>query len=510
MISLMARIKAKKILTEKFRLFDCFHFITKRKKIFHLTNHFLFLIYFIPLFLFINPLQSESYSSHRLDDHLYRNGGGKIPRPISRLTANEGSNHFEHNPKASEGVGIWKYNLYTQSRFRSLRANRKEDRESRYEGYGSLEPELQWNRDGWLRPYIILSPKIGGVEEQRIQKNKTTIYDFEAMVGMDLSSLGVKSHLQFGRGFHRLDSYGFVLAERMNSIDLGIIFTLFNLQLGVSAIAGNFSSDNLTLTPEDWKTNRQTITGGAFFVEHKDRINTNLLIYGYQMISPKLIPDTNKNLERGEDSKYIGADSRFLLHDFGLYLELGGTSQHTKEDFYLSNLFQSETTLKRILFNTYGKIGWIWEYWTFESSVLIQSKDGYRPMNGAPRYMGGASSILLGWTSLGGVANIDKRGMEMVGLYLDKKWNLGASFGWHTSLYVNTANLEFGRGYEGILHATKLGIAGIFNPKSFILGSVAYAKVFPREKISPLIDELPEKDSAKEYLKFYLSAGLSF
>ncbi len=506
----MASIKSKKKLADRFELFDCFHFITKNGKKKHLTKYFLFLIYFFSLILLINPLKSESYSSYRLDDHLYRNGGGKIPRPISRLTANDGENHFEDNQKTNEGAGIWKYNLYTQSRFRSLRANRKEDRESRYEVSGSLEPELQWNRDGWLRPFIILSPKIGGVEEQRIQKNKTTIYDYEAMVGMDLTSLGLKSHLQFGRGFHRLDSYGFVLAERMNSVDLGTYFTLYNLQLGASGIAGNFSSDNLTLTPDDWKSDRHSIFGGALFGEYKDKITMTLQVYGYQMILSKVLPESNKNLERGEDSKYLGGDSKFLVHALGLYFELGGTSQQTKEDFYISNLYQTETNSQRTLFNTYGKIGWIWEDWTFESAILIQSKEGYRPMTGTPRFMGGASSILLGWTPLGGVTNLDRRGMEMGGFYLDRKWNLGASSGWHTSFYVNTANLEFGRGYEGILHATKLGISGIFDPKSFILGSVAYAKVIPRERISPLVDELSIKDSMKEYLKFYLSAGISF
>lgn len=477
---------------------------TKKEKKSCIRFQFNLLLLAISIGIFSIPfaLQAESYSSHRLDDGLYSQGGGRNNISAPRIQ------EFLNEKKSS--TNNWKLDLYSQSRFRSQKGGRTQDQQSRYEAYGALEPELQWVKASYLQPFLVLAPKIGAAQSQIVQNEKFTIYDFEGIAGLKLPLLPGNSFLQAGRGFQRLDRYGFVFNDRMNFIELGLSQEWMDMSLGFSLVSGNYSSDNLSLTPRDWKEDRRNLWGGHMFIQKNNGSLAYGNLYFYRSLTNKHISTYQDSFVPSESLSYLGADLGSNIFDTKYFLELGGNSLKSYQNLYLPDSYQSSTELSNTLFTTYAKLGWKDENWRLEATGLLQSKQGYFAMSGPLRIMGGETSILLGWNTYAERWNELKRGFQMGGIFIDRRYEILGYSDWHTSLFINSANLELGRGYEGILHLGKKSLFKQEQHRNFFLASIAYAKVLPREKESFIIDEIQVQQKPREFLKFYFSLGLNF
>lgn len=471
-------------------------------------------IYILTIFTVGNlSLQAESYSSHRLDDALYNEGGGRnvsVSKRIQEFDTEISKSISESGAKEKVSNNHWKVDLYSQAKFRSQKGGLSEDKESRYEALGAVEPELLWKNNSYIQPFVVLAPKIGAVQSQIVKNEKFTIYDFEGIAGISLPFVPGNTFLQTGRGFQRLDKYGLVFNSRMNFVELGVNYEWLGNTFGFSLLSGNYSSDTKTFTTSDYKEQRRNIWGGNLNFQKKKGMQAYGNLYYYRSQSNKQIPTYFDSFEPLESISYLGADLGTNIGDSDFYIELGGNSLQTYQNLYLPDSYQSITENKKALYTSYGKFGWKDSNWRFELAGLVQSKEGYYSLSGPLRIMGGDSSILLGWNTYSPRWNEFKPGLQMGGVFLNRAYSMFGISGWHTSLFLNSANIEIGRGYEGILHFTKKGLFSKSEDANFLLASVAYANVIPREKVAYIIDEIQKDQDAREYLKFYFSLGFKF
>ncbi|WCL48780.1 hypothetical protein [Leptospira sp. GIMC2001] len=506
--------------------------------------------------LIITPsLYSESYSEHRLDDDLYRRGGGRQITVKSRAhNLQSGSVEYskiqsdQNTQSLPDNKFSYIWNIYSTPRYLSRKGGRSEDLQSGYQSQLQIDPEFAFlAKTGLFKFYTVISPSISYEEEQIVRKQRETLRDGEIIIGLETSYFqdSMNSFLQGGRGFQRLDRYGFIMADRMNFIEFGNRFNLGFGTIGLSLIGGNYNKSQMNLSPRVWNEDRYNIHGGSFILENWWNLFSIQLFY-YNQFQDKNPQDFGTSLMPGEKSGYSGFD--FIIKNFYEGFSFGGglIQFDIEKDFYMDYIYIENPKISHSSRLYFGKLEWTNRDWYMDLGFFLRTNECYKPMKGSIQMLGGSSSALIGihdFYSLGQFATNDQSNssfrngevstnnnhnanlatrnldlnrfqnfginsgaMQVAGLHISKSWVwLGEN--WDTGIYLNSSNSYLGRGLEGIL---RFGWSGQIreDKNSFAFVSVAQARITGAKEVSEFVEGLDEKRLQSDFIQFYISCGI--
>lgn len=438
-------------------------------------------------------LYSESNSSHRLDDNLYWNGGGYVETGNSRIF-----------PLKENDGGYIGWDVYLNSAYATQKGGLDKDRESGYVFYGALSPEIYLGQNlGDWNLFLLGAPLIGYKNERVVIEEENTLLDGELIAGISLRDDAI--YLQMGRGFQRLDRYGFMMNSFMNFIQIGLNGSWNQFRTGLGLIGGNWNSDQDRLSPVNWNYERRNVAGVSWYGKISDEL-IHWNAFSYRMIRDSIQPESNRSFQSGEDFKYNGLEVKIDPKIWNISFELGGLAMEGYLNEFIPGIFSINDPKNSKSSNLfYGKINWNLEDYIWELNGLIITRDGWEPMNNRSRFMGGEGSILLNLHEFRNVERFESSKLDAVGSYLAKKWTYNHKVELITGIYFNQSNSYFGRGREGILN---LGI--LHEKENFLWLSVAYANIDPQITEPVLVEEIREKAKSKDYIRFFISSGFRF
>jgi hypothetical protein len=291
----------------------------------------------------------------------------------------------------------------------------------------------------------------------------------------------------------------------MNFVELGLKFNFRNGWTGLDVLGGNWHETNQSLTPHHWNADRYNTHGiswkGNFF---SNKFNWNL--FSHRIIKKSQFPERDKSFIPGEDFVYNGLEMGIDPQMFYMKFELGGIGMNGFRDRYLPSTFtfnETKTYQNSILY--YGKIIINPEIFTFELNGLYQTKSGWQSMKQESRFMGGQGSILLNLSSFRNFDRYSEDRLESGGIYLGKDWSVFNDQNLKLGIFFNQAVSYFGKGNEAILQ-----MGWMDSKNNYILLNAAYAVVDPQRMRGVFIDEIRTELPKKEYLRFFITAGLRF
>ncbi|MCC5816408.1 MAG: hypothetical protein JJT78_16785 [Leptospira sp.] len=447
---------------------------------------------------FSQSLISESYSSHRLDDGLYWNGGSRSEKLESRFHSIPNL-EFEN-----EGSLLYGWDFYLPFRHRTQKGGLEEDLETGYLSQIQFTPELYLGYLGKeFKTYLIIAPLVSYREDRILERDIDRILDTELIIGLQLFQ--DKIYIQGGRGFQRIDRYGFLMNSFMNFIEVGIKFNLKKGWIGIEALGGNWNDTYQSLSPSHWNADRYNTHGislkGSVF---EDTFKWNL--FTHRIMKRPQFPQRNSSFFFGEDFVYNGLEVTIDPKILYTKLELGGISMNGNLDTYLPSSFTINDTKKyqnSILY--YGKITLEPQFLTFELNGLYETKSGWQPMKQESRFMGGQGSILLNLSTYRNTDRYSDERLESAGIYLGRDWSIFGDQKFKLGIFYNQAFSYFGKGNEAILQ-----MGWMDSRSNFVFISSAYAVIDPQRLGGNFIEELRTELPNRDYLRFFITAGLRF
>nr|WP_244288942.1 hypothetical protein [Leptospira bandrabouensis] len=479
-------------------------------------------IFFIPtsigivsfLFLsFFSSLLAESYSDTVMDDD-------RANRNFGRVVVKERIQTIPSGPE-DKGFGL-QTELISGGRFFSQKGGLDAEKASRYYGYGILTtPSLfYYAGQGWNLG-ILIAPRVGVSEGRVVDKEVLTIYDseFTALLSKDISS--VQLAFEVGRGFNRLDRYGFFFVGMSNYGSASISFAS---NIRITGIQLNAKPELENWFGPPWTGYRREIYGGHISSE-KTFFWEELRFFHYIYTDPN--HNTNGQILSGQRvfGRYSYSGMEFQSKKFldTWVLDLAGIRLLGE-----SKSSTNPWTEKQIATNSY--LGYVslnsqGEKFSFALAGLVTKKDkkdrldsnsnGYASNFAEPRVLGGYSSFLL-YQTLDTInppqfrdvptrenPNFENKGNRIYGIQMGWDWY---SF-FRTDLFLNRSDSALGKGNEVI---GKLSFLSNDYGKLFAQMSASYTVMDPRKTRVLITEPFTVEEPKKEYLRFYVSVGLKF
>nr|WP_243836477.1 hypothetical protein [Leptospira meyeri] len=478
-------------------------------------------IFFIPtsigivslLFLsFFSSLSAESYSDSVMDDD-------RANRNFGRVVVKERSKTIPL--RDTKGFGF-QTELITGGKFQSQKGGLDSEKANRYYSQGILTtPSLfYFVNQGWNLA-VLIAPRVGFSEGRIVDKEVRTIYDseFTALVSKEIS--GIQLGLEVGRGFNRLDRFGFFFVGMAN---YGSVSLSHSSGLRITGIRLNAKPEWENWFGPPWTGYRREIYGGLLSSE-KTLFWEEFRFFHYVHSDPN--HNTNGQILSGQrvSGRYSYSGMEFQSKKFFENWALDLVGIRLLGESKSSSAPWSE---KQIATNSY--LGYLslhsqGEKFSFALAGLVTKKDnkerldsnsdGYASNFAEPRVLGGYSSFLL-YQSLDlsvppqfrdtptrENSNYENKGNRIYGIQMGMDWN---SF-FRTDLFLNRSDSSLGKGNEVI---GKISFLSNEHGKLFAQVSASYTMMDPRQTRILITEPFTEEMPKKEYLRFYVSLGVQF
>lgn len=426
-------------------------------------------------------------------------------------------------PKSSEKLGFGvQTELISGGRFQSQKGGLDSEKANRYYSQGNVTtPTLfYYASQGWNLG-ILLAPRITLSEGRVVEKEVRTIYDSEATALLSKEISGIQVAVEVGRGFNRLDRYGFFFVGMANFGTLSISHTS---GFRITGIHLNAKPELENWFGPPWIGYRRVIYG-AFISSEKTLFWEEFRFFHYVCSDPN--HNSNGQILSGQRTSgrysYSGMEfqSRKFLETWAVDLagiRLLGESKSSTNPW-------SEEKLATNSYLGYFSLHSKCEKFSFALAGLITRKDqkdrldsnsnGYASNFTEPRVLGGYSSFLL-YQSLDLIhppqfrdvptkenPNFENKGNRIYGIQMGMDW---ISF-FRTDLFFNRSDSVMGKGSEVI---GKLSFLTNEYGKLFAQMSASYTMMDPNTKRVWITEPFTEEEPKKEYIRFYLSLGTQF
>ncbi|MBM9546095.1 hypothetical protein JWG40_03650 [Leptospira sp. 201903074] len=426
-------------------------------------------------------------------------------------------------PKSSEKLGFGvQTELITGGRFQSQKGGLDSEKANRYYTQGNVTtPTLfYYASQGWNLG-ILLAPRITLSEGRVVEKEVRTIYDSEATALLSKEISGIQVAAEVGRGFNRLDRYGFFFVGMANFGTLSISHTS---GFHITGIHLNAKPELENWFGPPWIGYRREIYGG-FISSEKTLFWEEFRFFHYVYSDPN--HNSNGQILSGQRTSgrysYSGMEfqSRKFLETWAVDLagiRLLGESKSSTNPW-------SEEKLATNSYLGYFSLHSKCEKFSFALAGLITRKDqkdrldsnsnGYASNFAEPKVLGGYSSFLL-YQSLDLIhppqfrdvptkenPNFENKGNRIYGIQMGMDW---ISF-FRTDLFFNRSDSVMGKGSEVI---GKLSFLTNEYGKLFAQMSASYTMMDPNTTRVWITEPFTEEEPKKEYIRFYLSLGTQF
>jgi hypothetical protein len=469
---------------------------------------------FLLLWSFSGDLLSESYSSYLFDDFKAQQDWGRVK--VHTKTRNEQAGILP-----AEGFQTM-YQIFTAVNFRSQKGGTNREEANKYQANASGNSEINFQyKSGSQHFSFLIGPRWIAYESRIVDRTRTSVWDSEGIFSYTLDLNKLRLALEGGRGWQRLDGFGFLFNGMANYGQFQIASSdLFSLSLH----SLSFKPEEESISPKAWNYERKEIIGGAIrSSDHFFWENIQVFHYIYKE------PISSKN-----------PTQIFPSYQFGSFLYSGFEFRSAKfwEDTSIDLSFIRTTGIRknktapwtetRETTNAtlgYGSLHGVVSHIFLAMSGLYTSKDkisrtdsennGFAAPLAEPRVLGGYSSFLL-YQSVyfqndrtfyefydKRNPGFENKGQRMIGLQIG--YNLFSKT--RGDIYLNRSSSEIGNGTEVILKVAQ-NFESYF--KGFLSGSICYAVVDSNKKTIWISEPFTEIEKRKEFLRFYVSAGFQF
>ncbi|MCW7502624.1 hypothetical protein [Leptospira paudalimensis] len=479
-------------------------------------------IFFIPssigivcflILSFFQFLGAQSYSDSVRDDD-------RANRLFGIVKVEERQNLLPH-PSEKNGFGF-QSSVVSGGKFQSQKGGIDSEKANRYHSEGILTtPTLfSFTQSTWTSGFFV-APRVTLSESRITNKEVKTVYDSEVSFLFTKEISKIQLSMEVGRGYNRLDRYGFVFVGMANSIFLSL-----NTQYGfrLTGIRLNAKPELENWFGPPWTGYRREFYGG--------RISSEKILFWEEFRLFHFVyedPNHNTNVTLGSGQKVSGRYSysgiEFQSKPFFETWSFDFTTIRLLGESKSSSSPWSESKIATNSYLGYFSLHTQNEKLSFALAGLVTKKDekdrtdsnsnGYASSFAEPRVMGGYSSFLL-YQSLDFVhpplfrdrpisanPNFENKGNQIFGLQLGWDWN-----SWiRSDLFINRSDSILGKGNE-VIGKLSLQAKDFGNLVSQF--SLSYTEMDPRKNKVLITEPFTEKEPNKEYLRFYVSLGIQF
>jgi len=454
------------------------------------------------LFSFSSELISESYSNYLWDDYKAQQDWGRVKlRTLTRLE--------ESKPERTDGFGSY-YKIYGAGLFRSQKGGEDKDEAGKYLGAGIINPQVGfYYQSGTSFLSMTLAPRVIAYESKLIEERRNSVWDAEGIVSMGTTLQNIRIHLEGGRGWQRLDGFGFLFNGMSN---YGQIQIAKNEIISLSLVTLRMKPEEESLRPKAWDHERKEIWGGA--IRSGDLLFwESLQLFSYIYREPKSVVSDDlftSNSNYGS-FMYNGFEFRSMKFWETTSVDLSVIRLTGSRKFKSYPWSESEQSTNSIL--AYSSIHGEFKKILLAMSGLYTKKDkkersdadsnGYATPLAEPRVMGGYSSFLL-YESVSlpndrlfydildkQAPGFENKGIRMIGIQSGHQFYSYL----RGDIYINRSYSEIGQGTEVILKTTS-NLEEFFN--GFFSASLAYARVEQKG------------ENNRDFFRIYLSSGFQF
>lgn len=412
--------------------------------------------------------------------------------------------------------------LISGGRFQSQKGGMDAEKANRYHAEGLITTPTLFS---YLTPNasygLFLAPRIVLSESRVTNKEVRTVYDSEGSFLFAKEIAKIQVSMEIGRGFHRLDRYGFIFVGMANFFSMSLNtksgFRITGVRLNVKPELENWFGP-------PWSGYRRELYGVRISSE-------NILFWDEFRIFHFVYEDPNHNTNQAFGSgqrisgrySYSGIEfsSKPFFETWGFdfaAIRLLGESKSSTSPWSESKIatnsylgfFSLHSQNEKLSFAFAGLVTK-----KDEKDRLDSNSNGYASSFAEPRVLGGYSSFLL-YQSLDFVhpplfrdrstsqnPNFENKGIQMFGIQFGWDWN-----SWiRSDLFLNRADSILGKGTEAI---AKLSLTAKDYGNLVSQFSVSYAEMDPRRQRVLVTEPFSEKEPIKEYMRFYVSLGIQF
>lgn len=466
------------------------------------------------LWTFSIELIAESYASYTFDDFAAQNDWGRV-----KVTTKTRTEAFSKD--YAPGFHSF-YQIFTGGNFRSQKGGTDKDEAGKYafSGSGNSEVNLIY-KSGIQTVSFSLGPRLQSRESRVYDRERTSVWDAEGIVSYAMNLHPLKLSLEGGRGWQRLDGFGFLFNGMAN---FGQFQIKSNESLSISIQSLNFKPDEESLKPSAWNHKRKELVGIALRSQ-EILFWENLQFYFYRYDEPNMAKQSSnfESTNQYGSFSYTGLEFRSMKFwneaniDLAIIRVIG--ERKIKSAPWTENSFATNATL------AYSAIHGLYSNFFWSFGGLYTSKDntnrtdsnsnGFAAPVAEPRVLGGYSSFLLYQSvyfpndrifyefSEKGKPGFENKGMRMFGL----QWGMNLFTNLRGDLYLNRSSSEMGNGTEFILKLTQKFENSL---NGFTSASFCYAKVDSNQKITYISEPFSELEKQKEFIRVYISAGFQF
>jgi hypothetical protein len=465
---------------------------------------------------FSNSLLSESYSDYQMDDLKATKDWGRVKvatqtRWKSNAFSSDGNTGFHSN-----------HRVFSGGQFFSQRGGSENDEGRKYSGLVGANAIAGFRYEQSNHAFsFILGPRLQAVESRKFEREITSVWDGEAISSYETQLSRFKLAIEGGRGWQRLDSYGFLFNGMANYGQFHIVDTSgFSFALHTLS----FKHREESLKPSAWNHDRKEVVGGAMrSSDHLFWESLQFFHYIYREPNHSNDPSRIPTAYEFGQFNYSGIELRSIKFYEGFQFDLSiirVTGLRKARTAPWTEVIQdtNATLAYASLHASFGLTHW-------SLSGLFSSKDqnarldkssnGFAAPLAEPRVLGGYSSFFLYQSvyfpndkvffefSERKVPGFENKGQRLFGIQFgyDIRNNLRGD------IHLNRNSSELGNGIEGILKITHRFDSW---PKGFILGSICYAYLNSDRKTILISEPFTQLEGNKEFLRIYLSAGLEF
>ncbi len=414
------------------------------------------------------------------------------------------------------------YEIYTGGFFRSQKGGSTRDEAGKYQStaLGNSEVQFFYKSSSHLFSFI-LGPRLLASESKVFEKKKESVWDAEGIFGYTTNLHKFRIHLEGGRGWQRLDGFGFLYNGMSN---YGQLQVEVNEKFSLAFHSINFKQEEESLKPNVWNHSRKQLTGMS--LRSTDFLFwENLQIFHYHYLEPNLTLSESGIFPANLYGSFLysGLEFRSIKFwqetaiDFSFVRTTGIRKNKTAPWTENSNATNANLFYSSI----HGSIS---EYF-IAFSGLFTTKDrnsrtdsdsnGYAAPLAEPRVLGGYSSFLLYQSIYLPNDNVfsefynkqkpgyENKGIRMYGIQFGKKFYESL----RGDLFINRSSSEIGNGNEMILKLTKQ-FQGF--KEGFVSGSICYATADSNKRIILISEPFTQTEKQKDFLRIYVSAGFQF
>ena len=361
-------------------------------------NNFIFSTKIGPFLLllwsFSVSVSAESYSSYLFDDQKAQNDWGRVKVLTQTRSANTeiaSKDGFQSN-----------YQIFTATNFRSQKGGIQRDEAGKYMGSisGNSEVDFRYKFGSQLFSFL-LGPRLLAQESRTFETQKKSVWDAESLLSYTLDVNKIKVAVEGGRGWQRLDGYGFLFNGMSNYGQMQFIYSdLFS----ISVQSINFRPEEESLTPNVWNYQRKELQGVSIKSSEK-LFWENFQIFHYKYTEPisSLHPSEIFPSYRFGSFLYSGIEYRSSKFwettnlDLSFIHVTGNRKTKTApwtETVDSTNSYLAYSSLHGTLFQFFLGVSGL--FTSKDSNTRTDStSNGYASPLGEPRVLGGYSSFLL-------------------------------------------------------------------------------------------------------------------